>query len=155
MTKEQKTKRALLPKSNAKTALGLLSDVVKVITEEPKRYNQGIWLDKRNGPITDDSHYPACGTIGCVAGWAITLKRKRLMKSIWGDMRTSDTAGALLGLNNEQQSELFGDHCVRRLTANGEFTRIEPQTIEHVKAGVEHIRKFQRKYRAQLLRTRV
>jgi hypothetical protein len=74
-------KKDLIPKSKAKTAYGLLSEVRKLILEEPKRYDQGIYIARINGAndsVDLRSEYrqePACGTVACVAGWVATLKR--------------------------------------------------------------------------------
>lgn len=70
---------APMPESHATNAYDLLSDVIRVIQEEPKRLLMDDWL------VQPDRHYswtacvaklggpPACGTIGCVAGWVVVL----------------------------------------------------------------------------------
>jgi len=77
--------------SDAGNAYDLLTDVIAAIREEPRRYNQGQWalttateileLWNRNGRyIYDDdirkrlpTQVPACGTVGCRAGWLVFL----------------------------------------------------------------------------------
>jgi hypothetical protein len=133
-------------KSRAKTADGLLGEIERIILEEPKRYNQHetLLLEKRDGDGTSDGlyeeekvEYPSCGTIGCVAGWVVALKRRR-------PERVPDViavADEILGLRDYQSSELFSSYAA----GVG-----KPQTGAHARGGAKHIRKFRRKYRDQL-----
>ena len=138
-------KNKALPKSKAKTAYGLLSDVCKLILEEPKRYSQRIYI-ARNGH--DDFgemsvvEYPSCNTVGCVAGWVASLRTKRFAYE-----DTFNIARDILGLTESQALELFHERAVDSLFV--------PQTPKHAKAGVKHIRAFQSKYRRQLLADKV
>lgn len=59
-----------VPRSRAKTAWGLLQDVKRAILAEPKRANMGCYI----GVHDPSEGGPACGTVGCFAGW-ITLLR--------------------------------------------------------------------------------
>lgn len=82
---------------HATNAYDLLEDVKQVITDDPRRYNQGTWVETINptllkaendlgNPIVDEldsyvvdflkseAKMPECGTIGCVAGWVWTMK---------------------------------------------------------------------------------
>jgi hypothetical protein len=131
-------KKKSLPKSKAKTAYGLLSEVRRLILAEPKRYNQSDTISFRDtgGWSIDYSKWPACGTVGCVAGWVTTLKlpeRAELYDVI-------APAGNVLGLNPEQRRELF----------RGSAAGARAQTVAHAKAGAAHIRRFQKKYAKQL-----
>lgn len=137
-----------IPVSRAKTAYGLLSEVIKLILEEPLRYNQGVWLLQQGGDPLDAEYdapqgFPACGTVGCVAGWVTTLKLKRVTN------RTvfADRAAKILGLDEHQENELFSD-----VLADMNLLR---QTPEYAKAGAAHIRKFQQRYSSQLRATKV
>ena len=49
----------------------LLRKVQKHILEEPRRLNMDIILDDRVS--ARDPKNPPCGTVGCIAGWAIVL----------------------------------------------------------------------------------
>jgi len=152
MAKSKTKTKDLVPKSKAKTAYGLLSDIAKTITDEPKRYNQGQWLvtlndDQRKAYEAYGDPAPKCGTIGCVAGWAVTLKRAPLISTFFNGDSVQATAADLLDLSTDQQSELFG--------VPDQFEGKEPQTRAYARMGVAHIRKFQKKYRAQLLKTKV
>lgn len=58
-----------LPKSNAKTVGELLADVKAAILEEPKRANMHHYAER----FTSTEGGPACGTVGCFAGWVSML----------------------------------------------------------------------------------
>lgn len=129
-----KTKK--VPVSRAKTAYGLLSEVRRLILEEPLRYNQEDWLSR----IEEHANlfkFPSCGTIGCVAGWVATLKRGRDFD--W--MGSLKIASEILGVSEEQAFELF----------NGGAARGQKQTRQHAESGAAHIARFQKKYHAQLI----
>jgi hypothetical protein len=65
-----------------KTAYGLLIRVKELILEEPKRLNMDVW----SSAVSPSENGPACGTVGCISGWAQMLARPaahvgiRLMK---------------------------------------------------------------------------
>jgi hypothetical protein len=83
-----KTKTVYPPISKATNAYALLADVCKVITEEPKRVYMPRWIIKgtralratltargdASKPELVDG--PACQTVGCIAGWVVTLARE-------------------------------------------------------------------------------
>lgn len=123
-----------LPKSKAKTAYGLLSEIKRLILAEPLRLAMGVWLAREDDEYTDSDDvkcYPACGTVGCIGGWTQALTRKERT-------RASD----ILGLNDHQQTELF--HDGRLVYAKNQ------QTARHARATAKHIVAFQKKYASQL-----
>ena len=133
------------PRSQAETAYELLTDIMQVILEEPKRYNQGTWLeDYRLEDRTQREilalNTPSCGTVACVAGWAITLKYKDIsgVRSQWA---TAELARFLLGLSYDQATELFDGDIIRGFV---------PGTLEYAQAGVRIIRAFRKKHEKQL-----
>lgn len=132
--------KSLIPKSKAKTAYGLLSEVRAIIRAEPKRYDQHDLLTIRAEHERNDST-PACGTVACVAGWVTVLKSRRPL-----DVDQWDYAERKLGLTPNQGLELF------RMSAAGFDDR---QTPKHAQKGAAHIREFQQKYRARLLAKKV
>lgn len=138
--------KALMPISQARTAYDLLTDICAIITEDPKRYNQRIYLcrlaleDRRNGYLV----VPACGTIGCVAGWAVALKDPNRGTQT---RLTVEVARNILGLSPEQAALLFNFWAVP--------ITIPPQTRDHAQAGVKHIQKYQALWEAQLKATRL
>ena len=72
MAKKATKRRVVrIPRSKATNAYDLLSEIQDLIRTEPKRYNQNIWLRRvKRG----EAKRPACGTVGCVAGWVVALK---------------------------------------------------------------------------------
>lgn len=139
--------KAKVPTSKATNAYDLLSDVIRIIREEPRRYNQMRFIARTNGAYGADnvvhggSGFPACGTVGCVAGWVATLVRG----SHFRYNRAQPIAATVLGLRGDQAWKLFSGGA-----ADG-----APQTAEHAKSGIRHIRRFQKKYSTQLKATKV
>lgn len=130
-------KTELIPKSRAKTAYVLLSEVRALALEEPKRMRMSCWGGVvGNAETLPESHRPACGTVGCIGGWVNVLSPKSRRNG----------ASSILGLNSDQTDELFyGDLC----------TDDDQGTMKHARRVGALIRKFQKKYRAQLLAKKV
>jgi hypothetical protein len=137
-----------MPVSKAKTAYGLLSEIRKLILEEPRRYDQGAWLlndeDSFSFKYGSDAlaAVPACGTIGCVAGWVVALQRRTPH-----DFMIATEAADILGLTSEQRTSLF------RPNASGDREKIGPE--RHAQRGAAHIARFQHKHAAQLRAKRI
>lgn len=85
------------PISLAITGWDLLLDVKRAIREEPKRVNMTFYC---NAFGTSDQK-PACGAVGCFAGWVATLGRRYLLPS--------------KHLNNRDLIDQFDDVAARRL----------------------------------------
>lgn len=142
MAKKQTGK---IPKSKAKNAYALLNEVKALILEEPKRYNQSIFIARAPDDISDcdaPEGIPACGTVGCVAGWVATLKRP---SGRFGYDQASGIAGRILGLSAIQQSNLFDGGAVNGSTG----------TMAYAKNGAKHITEFQKQHARQLKAKRV
>lgn len=129
-----------IPVSKAKTAYGLLSEIAALSLAEPKRMRMGVFLatNVTSGDWGDEM--PACRTIGCIAGWTTVLT-----KSGGGDV--SEEARLALGLTTQQSVELF---LYKRLCQS-----FGQGTARHSRRVVSHIRRFQKKYKAQLLAKKV
>lgn len=128
-----------MPKSKAKTAYGLLSEIRKLILEEPKRYDQTGWLTRgRSATCIYRDFAPQCGTVGCVGGWVEALKRRE--------------AGVVLGLDWEQQEELFAARAAgdRYAATSDGWAPTKASVRAHAKRGAAHIARFQKKYAKQL-----
>lgn len=146
--------KSLIPKSRAKTAFGLLSEIRRLILAEPKRYNQERYIARVGGrndadeidPEIYPKGAPACGTVGCVAGWVATLKHG----DAFAYLETAGMAAASLGLTHIQAGELFGGDALDQLIGNA-----CPQTKAYAQAGAAHIARFQKKYAQQLKATKV
>lgn len=126
-----KTKKNLIPKSKARTAYGLLSSIIALVRDEPRRMRMMSW-----GTPMDYLHAgqrPACGTVGCIGGWTEIL-------------RPGAPAGVTLGLDRDQEHDLFfGDLC-------GDA---QQGTKRHAKRVIRMIEHFQQQYAAQLKAKRV
>ncbi len=60
-------------RTRAKTAYGVLSEVRRLILDEPLRYDQTVLLVRRDEGYSRPMGFPKCGTVGCRAGWVTEL----------------------------------------------------------------------------------
>lgn len=149
---------SLVPKlTRPTTAYALLSKICKLITEEPKRYNQGQWIALSSSWIGMSQQwmnaaFPACGTVCCVAGWVESLRTSpQVVKHLDDDSRytsdVSDAARRTLGLSEKDAAGLFrGDALVLLV---GDDVPVQG-TSEYAALGVKHIRAFQKKHAKKL-----
>ena len=85
----------------------LLLQVKQHILEEPARLDMAIYKYQ----LKPGSRYvppfgePSCGTVGCIAGWALMLANKTVVEN--NDHDNCDTAMALLGLGSNEAARLF------------------------------------------------
>lgn len=134
------TKTKSLPKSKARNAFDLLSEIAALTLEEPKRMRMGIWGGKDSPEEYDDlpaQAMPSCRTVGCIGGWVDTLKPRRPFSG----------ARAVLGLNDAQGDQLFHKRSLVKARFQG--------TRGHARAVVAHIRRFQQQHATQLKAKRV
>jgi hypothetical protein len=96
----------------------LLRKVRRHILAEPKRVNMGRFIYRKED----------CGTVACIAGWAVTLSGEELPYHI------SARAEELLGLNWRQASYLFYDAP--------NFVKAPAQTAEHARQTAKLIDHF-------------
>lgn len=117
-------------KKLSKKAIALLRKVQKTITEEPLRLNMGTWARQdaeENIVILGDEispqdisevevKLPACGTVGCIAGWTAIHGLKNLPTIIINGHKMVDVgeienphgqAKDLLGITEAQAYQLF------------------------------------------------
>lgn len=126
-------------------AYEFLSELVKVIHEEPKRLNMGNWLKTR---FNEMEPKPVCGTVACIGGWTVAMLRPKGITTaafvIEGvNSRAGSyavTASQVLGMTTRQTEHLFHPH-VRAMTIG---------SAEYVEAVVKRIRNFQSNHRRQL-----
>lgn len=85
----------------------LLNRVKAHILEEPKRLFMPGFL-ARKGDDEDVDRYPACGTIGCYAGWICVLSGEH---DLFGK-ELADKAASLAHINLDQADRLFFSHVV-------------------------------------------
>jgi len=119
-----------LPVSRAKTVYGLLSEVIRLTDQEPKRMRMELWLDRWAAEHSDgySNRVPACGTVGCIGGWMQALTGISSSLS-WGHP-------SQFGLTDEMCHALFYDDCLTRDPAQG--------TRAHARKVIAHIKRFQK-----------
>lgn len=113
-----------MPKSKAKTAYGLLSEIRSIILANPERYDQR--------EVRQESQ---CGSICCVGGWVTLLKAPRTRQG-----NRLDRAEQILGINDAVGNELW--------FAGAAGSRTD--AVAHARRGAAHIAAFQKKYAKQL-----
>lgn len=114
----------------AKLNRKLIEKVIKHIEEEPQRLDMDVWVEKVNDKSRHDrieygdaeDLQPACGTVGCIAGWAMLLDQpakrrkelfamtpKRFIRALFGgDFSEVSRRGAkLLGIEEGDQDAVF------------------------------------------------
>lgn len=129
---------APIPKSKAKNAFDLLSEIAALALEEPKRMRMGIWggrASREDYANLRANQMPSCGTVGCIGGWTMTLKPR-------GRFATE-----ILGLDFDQANDL--------MFANGLVDADGQGTAKHARMVAAHIRRFQTEHAKQLKAKRV
>lgn len=119
-----------LPRSRAKTAWGLCSNVIKVIQAEPKRANMRRYVHDQ----PPEQGGPACGTVGCFGGWISLLGSPSRYKLISPQVILGDVVHyAIVGPEKEHVfNSGDGDACASTT----------PGTVAHMRAVVRRIKKF-------------
>jgi hypothetical protein len=131
-----------VPRSRAKTADGLVGDVIRAVLDEPRRVNMGEVACER---LPDDGG-PACGTVGCFAGWVCLLAGMRRE-----DVGDTYRAERILGLNVNYYTvgRSGGEHVFN----SGHGDRcwwLRPGGAAYARAVAARIQKFRRINRKQL-----
>lgn len=161
---------APVPKSTATTAYGWFGDVAKLIREEPRRIYMSDWVKAYRKPdlvVQTDYDYeaeryrnsipgPACGTVGCIAGWLhlskvsdkrrvkefplqwVAAKLKAPFNAEWDDLDTADEFSEALHM-------LF----------HGGFPDAPYGTQEYADHVAANIEKFRQTWKSRLQRTKV
>ncbi len=85
----------------------LLLKIKQYILLEPRRCNMSAWMCKRDMKSLWE-HYgqaePPCGTVGCIAGWALMLTNEE----VYGQhLCIAERAASALGLSYEKADRLF------------------------------------------------
>lgn len=163
----------LLPRSKAKTAWGLLQETKRVMRQEPKRVDMGCFVGRVNP--TENLSAPACGTVGCFAGWVGLLalghrnptlgdyyEDGRMVRHEWDD----STVKALLGPDRTHVSpedrtpEMLdydlrsGDSVFNAGEGDG-INRYDAGTQPYANAVIRRIDRFMRRNAAALKRRKL
>lgn len=131
---------SLIRLSKAKTAYGLLRDVQKAVRQEPKRANMGTFTDRIDP--TQYNNAPACGTVGCVAGWISILGGQGMVED---DAPARKLLGDGVKYHFNYGSLEFSDdgyHYVFNSGGGDACASTSPGTREHAEAVVARIERF-------------
>ncbi len=154
-----KSPTSKVPVFRGKTAWELLDFITWVIQREPLRYYQGNWVTLVENTNGDYSFMPACGTIGCIAGWAdiLVTGRKFLLAELPVGRRTQERAAAILGLDVDQTQDLFNGQAIGKMREELDIAEALSSAGSEVYAelGVLHIRRFMLANERKLRRTKV
>lgn len=128
-----------VPRSRAKTAWGLLQDVKRAILAEPKRANMYVFTDY----VTPDEGGPACGTVGCFAGWTALLARKESKTSLTPNYHyNAYVARSILGNLNYLFYRGDDSYSVFNMGAGDSCALTNPGTRAHARAVAARITRF-------------
>lgn len=128
-----RNKKLALPRPiKSKNPVVILRHVIKAIKAEPKRYDQGTYVELRGSGLYDESYFPSCGTVCCVAGWVNIIAGKPHTNYT----QQATIAADVLGLDDIDEHELFNGspYGVRRRDD------VTPQ--QHAADGIKHIKRF-------------
>jgi hypothetical protein len=127
--------KSALPKPiRSKNPVVILKHVIKVIREEPRRYNQGTWRTttrSKDAVLHNSDYFPKCGTVCCVAGWVNHLTGQRAH-----GFGNSGAARKTLGLTLEEARALFDGE------PHGVQSRWRVDAHTHANQGIKHIKRF-------------
>jgi hypothetical protein len=131
-------------KSFAGTAWELCEDVIEIMRQEPRRVDMGYYMligSNYGGDYQRWPRWPACGMVGCFAGWVVQLRYPDNSRP-----HHRNTARAILGLGlkydimhspgrpNSVFNSGFGDACIETRS----------RTPAHAAAVIKRIRRFMR-----------
>lgn len=126
-----------------RTAFDLCELVAQHIEEEPRRYNQGVWMVNGRQTIKQSGYSPAaCNTMACRAGWIVALhdglsETKRNMTTLC----IAERAREILGMTRRGTIRLF---------AGSMYGVGAPGTAEYAAAGARGIRAYAKRHAARL-----
>jgi len=136
--------RRQMATTKTKLNVTLLRKVMKHILEEPRRLRQSEWLAKKG-----DAYYkhvprkerPPCGTVACIAGWAVELSGVEVPTS----PHVSTLALNLLVKGNDYHAEDLRDKLEYQLFMY--FPQgIAPSTLEYAQDVVRRTKEFIKDY---------
>lgn len=81
----------------------LFQKVKEKILEEPRRFDMSVWGN--HVPLLPPETYPPCGTVACIAGWALLLESGAEAKGF--DFCSPVKAAKVLALPLERRGEVF------------------------------------------------
>lgn len=143
-----------IPQSTARTGWELCEEIKRAFREEYKRVNMDCVVATR----TPERGGPACGTIGCFAGWGLMLRGVPIVGGI--DVRMGDrTVYFSVGIEKllgKQQYHCVGpaQEWVFNIGYGDDCDRTRPGTRAHARAVIRRINHFMQVNEATL-KTRI
>lgn len=134
--------------AGVKTAFDLLTHVRRLILDEPRRYDQGLYIvseklknlqyqiDSERNSGNPKYAAPACGTVGCVAGWVSLLGVRAEFPQLADQIATK-----VLGLNPYQSTKLFDGGALHQYLKLGQNLP-NTGTRAYARLGAKHIAVF-------------
>lgn len=146
---QTKGKTKIKTKKTRRINVRLLHRIQQHILEEPKRLDMGTFIERiaieriaaeeEDYPEDYAKKFPTCGTIGCIAGWAVTLSSKEGREVPYADIPAK--AKRLLGLTPIQADRLFYASSWPNPLAY-KIDNSNPQTKAHAKLTAKRIDRF-------------
>lgn len=130
-------KSSALPRRvTSKNPVVILRHVIKAISEEPRRYNQGEVVVRYSKDELEESlrlrdYAPRCGTVACVGGWVNVLTGVRPFEE--DDL---GIAAKRLHLTDAEADEFF-QGCPPGVRLRSSVT-----ARQHAADGIKHIKRF-------------
>lgn len=115
----------------------LLRKVQEQIMAEPKRLNMQFFIMKRENSKNYLRQWPACGTVGCIAGWTVQMSGFAYEH----DSSVGVKAAALLDITFSQADRLFHVHFWPERFRNS-IRIFPPQSPEYALVTKERIDYF-------------
>jgi hypothetical protein len=113
----------------------LLRKIQRHILEEPKRLDMECFIDRKADYVTVHE-FPKCGTVGCIAAWAVTCSTKEKVPY----SKIADRARKLLGITYLQADRLF--YASRWPERFKRIDNTNPQTRLHAVITAKRIEHF-------------
>lgn len=115
----------------------LLRRIQRHVIEVPKRLDMECFLDRTTDSYVVHKKMPECGTVGCIAGWAVALSTKELVPYV----NIASTAAKFLSIREEEAEKLFYPHQWPE-EFEDRLREAKPQTLKHAQLTVERIDHF-------------
>lgn len=139
-------------------AYDLLEAVARHIEEEPRRYYQSSWVLRGDRIRALELAAPACGTVGCRAGWVVALNDGLNAPAIVSqlgalpafDEPVRDRAEEILGLGHLDTDDLFSGCAIYVEDAGGCDITPPAGSPAYAKLGADGIRAFMKAHEAHL-----
>ncbi len=127
------------------TPEALFDAIEATILEEPKRIRMSDWAFNPSELLPDEM--PACGTVGCIAGWACAIASGARGEAFFRHRRDCwNTARQLLELTEQESCQLFFVNSWPQTWSDRLYARA-PGTKPYAKVVVAYLRFWREAHR--------